>query len=232
MEPYGDPEARIRDLERPLADRAGASELGTRPYEATTPPPPDIHQAHPYGQYGTPQYTSPYYSAPERVVRKRSHTAALWVIPLAVVAFLGAGVAGIVFYANLGSPDSFTENPTPPIAGGGGSLDAPPTGQAVPSFGSTEETVTVEAGGFASIGGVDKDQTVICNGGTVNISGVNNTIEIRGSCAGVTVSGIENDITVDSAEMISASGFDNRITYSAGVPEISQSGTGNIIEQG
>ena len=32
MEPQDDPEARIRALERPLADTARATELGTTPY--------------------------------------------------------------------------------------------------------------------------------------------------------------------------------------------------------
>jgi hypothetical protein len=38
MEPSGDPEARIRDLERPLADQAGASEVSTRAFEAPASP--------------------------------------------------------------------------------------------------------------------------------------------------------------------------------------------------
>ncbi|MGZ8802489.1 MAG: DUF3060 domain-containing protein [Mycobacterium sp.] len=31
---------------------------------------------------------------------------------------------------------------------------------------------------------------------------------------------------------MTASGFDNMVTYRAGTPEISKSGTGNVIEQG
>ena len=219
MEPGGDPEARIRDLE-------------PQPYEASSlpPPPSETYRAQPYGQYGTPQYTSPYYAAPRRVVRKRSHTAALWVIPLAVIAVIGAGVAGVVFYVNLGSPDSFTENPTPPIAGG--SLDGPQPPEVPTRIDSTEQVVTVEAGGSLSIGGIERNQTVICDEGAVSVSGVNNTIEIQGSCTSVTVSGIENAVTVESAATINASGFDNRVTYRSGAPEITKSGTGNTVEQG
>ncbi|PRC44922.1 hypothetical protein C6A85_97770, partial [Mycobacterium sp. ITM-2017-0098] len=202
MEPFGDPEARIRDLERPLADQAGASELGTRPYAEAAPTPTVPVPPYAYGQYGTPQYASPYYAAPQRVVRKRSHTAAMWLIPLVVVAFVGAGIAGVVFYANLGSPDSFTTNPAPPISGGGGSLDPPQPPDVPTRIDSTEQVVTVEAGGSISIGGVEQNQTVICNQGAVSVSGVDNTIEIQGSCATVTVSGIENIVTVDSAGTI------------------------------
>lgn len=242
MEPHGDPEARIRDLERPLADRAGASELGTTPYEAQLPPMPPPYTGGPadqyqqYGQYGagpqygSPQYTSPYYAPPQRVVRKRSTTAALWLIPVAVLGVVGAAIAGVVWYANLGSPDSFTANPTPPNADDG-LRDGPRSPEAVPGI-PTEPTVTVDPGGFTSIGGIDMTQTVICNDGTVNISGVNNDIDIVGNCTSVTVSGIDNDITIESASTISASGFDNQVTYRAGTPEISTSGTGNVVEQG
>lgn len=236
MEPHGDPEARIRDLERPLADQAGASELGTQPYTqpySEAPPTPTTAYAPPYGQqYGTPQYGSPYYAAPQRVVRKRSHTAALWLIPLVVVAFVGAGIAGVVLYANLGSPDSFTPNPAPPISGGGGALDTPRPPGVDKSPNPTEETAVAEAGDVISIGGVEQNETIVCDQGSVNVSGVNNTIEIQGSCAAVTVSGVENIVTVDAATTISASGFDNRVRYRSGAPEITKSGTGNTVEQG
>lgn len=229
MEPFGDPEARIRDLERPLADQAAANELGTHPYREvappTTPVPPYSHP--PYTQQ---QYGSPYYAPPQRVVRKRSHTAALWMIPLVIVGALVAGVVAVVAYVNTGSPDSFTHNPSPPISGGGGPLDAPPSVET--RIDSTEQIVTVEAGGFVSLGGVETRQTVVCDDGTVNISGVNNTIEVQGACTMVTVSGVENTVTVESADTISASGFNNRVTFGSGNPEISKSGSGNIVEPG
>lgn len=234
MEPDGDPEARIRDLERPLADQAGASELGTQPYAQappTGPVPPYQGQYGQYGQYGTPEYRSPYYAAPQQVVRKRSHTAALWLVPLVVVTVLGAAVVGVVMYVNLGSPDSFTENPTPPISGGGGSLDTPPPPAVDTRTDPSQQTATVESGGLLSIGGIEQNQTVVCDRGAVNISGVKNTIDIQGSCTSVTVSGIENTVTVESADAINASGFDNRVTYRSGTPEVTESGTGNTVER-
>ena len=96
MEPDGDPEARIRDLERPLAQQADASELGTRPYR----PAPSFdgsgpqyrHQDVPgYAQQppwsapppSGPQWGSPYYSPPQHVVRKSPRL--LWVVPLTVL---------------------------------------------------------------------------------------------------------------------------------------------------
>ena len=252
MEPDGDPEARIRDLERPLADRAAESEMGTQPYDSAAPPPPpppappygySSTGADPYqgGSYdGAPQYGSPYYAEPQRVVHKRSTSTALWLIPLVVVAFAAAGVVGAVLYFSVGTP-----NPGTPIAGGGGPLDAPQSQSSIPTpqisvptpeidtrIDSTEQIITVDAGGVVSLGGVETTQTIVCNQGAVNISGVSNTIEIQGACASVNVSGVENIVTMESAATIEVSGFQNRVTYRGGEPDISRSGSDNVVEQG
>ncbi|MDA2892028.1 DUF3060 domain-containing protein [Mycolicibacterium sp. BiH015] len=250
MEPYGDPEARIRDLERPLADRAQYNELGTQPYEAPPtppsepyqyvppppPPPPDPYQGQPYGQYGsqygTPQYTSPYYSAPQQVVHKRSSTTALWLIPLVVGGIIVAGAVAIVLYFNTADPDTYSVDPTPPISGGGGPLDTPAPPVGIPPVAPEQQVITVEAGGSVSVSGFEKNETIVCNGGTVTVSGVENAVDIQGSCGMVTVSGTNNTVTVETAQTISASGFENRVTYRSGEPQVTNSGTDNIVEQG
>ncbi len=255
MEPYGDPEARIRDLERPLADRAQASELGAQPYEGAPPPPPppppppgaaphyapppppsDPYQGQQYGQYssqyGTPQYTSPYYAAPQRVVRKRSRTTALWLLPLLFAAVLIGGVVTIVMHVNSAIPDFDTFDPSPPISGGGATLDTPGPPTAESPIVPEKQIITVEPGGSVSVGGVDKNETIVCNGGTVGISGGENTIEVQGNCASVSVSGVENNVTVETSASISVSGVNNRVTYRTGTPEISNSGFDNVVEQG
>ena len=73
---------------------------------------------------------------------------------------------------------------------------------------------------------------MVCAGGAVSVSGMHNTVEIRGDCAVVTVSGFENVVTVDFAQSITASGFDNRVTYLSGEPQIGNSGVGNVVESG
>lgn len=217
MEPTGDPEARIRDLER------GGSTVPVPPYPYTTP---SVEQ--PYG--------SPYFAAPQRVVRKRSNPA-VWVIPLIAGLVVVGGVIGVVVYfvgnnvGNTGVPGR------PSVSGGGGSVADPavpavPSMPSIPGIGGDDQVLTVEAGGSLSIGGVDRTQTVICNQGAVSISGMNNTIEVQGSCAEVSVSGMENELTVESAGTISVSGFDNTVTYRTGDPKTSQAGTGNVIERG
>ncbi|MEH3140643.1 MAG: DUF3060 domain-containing protein [Mycobacterium kyogaense] len=223
MEPTGDPEARIRDLERPLAGQAGASELGS----STVPVPPP----HPY-DYPTP---NPYYGMPQQVVRKRANPAT-WLIPLIAGLLVIGGVIGVVVYF-VGN-NAISGRPS--VSGGGGTLTAP-TIPSIPSFpgipanpgiGGGDQVLTVEAGGALSIGGVDRTQTVICNQGTVSISGMNNTIEVQGSCAEVSVSGMENKLTVEAAGSITVSGFDNTVTYRSGDPKTSQSGSGNVIARG
>lgn len=43
---------------------------------------------------------------------------------------------------------------------------------------------------------------------------------------------MENTVTVDSADKLDASGFNNKIIYHTGSPTISKSGDGNEIAQG
>ncbi len=248
MEPDGDPEARIRDLERPLADRAYTNELGTQPYEAapsadvpvppfpnSAPPQPGLYQGAPYPQYGSPQFGSPYYSPPQRVVRKRSP--ALWLLPV-VVGIVVVGAVGAVLFVNFSSFDigSPARPASPGVSGGGGSVETPevvvPTPEIPVPSDPADEVITVEAGDTHSLGGIEQHKTIVCNQGMVNISGMTNTIEVKGDCVSVSVSGMDNVVTVESARSIMASGFDNKVTYYSGAPEISQSGTGNVIEQG
>lgn len=250
MEPDGDPEARIRDLERPLVDLAQSSELGTHPYGTASPPqwsadvpvPP-----YPYTQnppppppppphhYGSPQYSSPYYLPPQRVVHKRSP--ALKLIPL-VLGLVTTGIVGTIVFANLadrGGP--LTPRPdSPSVSGGGGSVDAPEIDIPVPEIeipgDPTGDVLTVGAGDTLNMGGFEQNKTIVCSQGAVNISGMTNTVEIRGDCASVMVSGMNNVVTVENAGRITASGFDNQVTYRTGTPEISTSGSGNNVEQG
>ena len=222
MEPDADPEARIRDLERPLAQQADASELGTRPYRSAPAvdgsgpqyrhgdvpgyaqqPPPTWSTPPP----GGPQWGSPYYSPPQHVVRKGPRL--LWVVPLAILGVVVVGMAALiaVLVARNAEPGR------PRTVGPG----AP---------------ATVAAGQSLSVSGIDEQRSVICAGGSVSVSGMRNSVDIRGECAVVTVSGFDNVVTVEFAQSITASGFDNRVTYARGEPQIGNSGLGNVVESG
>lgn len=90
---------------------------------------------------------------------------------------------------------------------------------------------TAQPGKPLSVSGVDENKKVDCNDGTVSLSGVRNTVTITGRCVKLTVSGVENMVTIDSADAIDASGFDNQVTYMSGSPEIN-AGADNVVERG
>lgn len=94
------------------------------------------------------------------------------------------------------------------------------------------EPTTVAAGGSISLSGIDEHRTVTCTGGAVEISGINNTVEIAGHCDRVGVSGIENIVTLESSDVIEASGISNRVTYHSGDPRIDSSGSDTTVAQG
>jgi hypothetical protein len=231
MNPEDDPEARIRDLERPLADVARTSELGTQYYSsgsAYTPPPVPT--------YGAPYPGTPYPGVPRTT--KSGPGAGVWVFAAIVIVLLiiGAGVA--IYSAGVFSLGSETRPPVeiPNVAGGGGRVDKPPEAEPSVPGGGPIETVpggvpTPPPGAQLSVSGIDKNETIVCNESIVNVSGVNNIVTITGHCASLTVSGVENRVTVDSSAKISASGFDNAVTYHSGSPEISAMGS-NVVGQG
>ena len=246
-----DPEARIRELERGLNDQARASELGggragsDTPYmppSAPTYTPPDYStaaygSAPPYGNhhYDTQQYGQQPYSQFPSPPRKSSGGIPWAVFGLIAVLFIGGAVAGAIFYTSRGGGGSS-------VSSGGGSIDVPsfpsfpsieiPSIPAVPGAPSAEPSVIVASPGEdVSVSGIDENKTVTCNDGSVTISGIRNTVNVTGHCVKVGVSGMNNVVTVDAADTIGASGFDNRITYHSGSPQVDATGS-NVVEQG
>lgn len=215
MNPDDDPEKRIRDLERPLANQAQTSELGTAgrfDYWAPPPPPPGYH--HPS-------------SAP-------SGMRIGWIILalLIVGLFLGGGVIVWTNLANRSSPG------IPSISGGGGTFTTATTtatrtsrSTATPPSSPAATMSTPAPGGNVSVAGVNQNKRIACDDTVVTISGMNNTVAITGHCTQVQVSGMNNVVTVDDTEAIDASGMDNKITYRAGSPTINKSGFGNTVEK-
>ena len=242
MNPEDDPEARIRELERPLTDQARTSELGTGRQSgsgsAYLPPPvpgatPSAYGAPEYGappQYGT-QYPAPY--APRRKV---SGGIPWLVFGLIAVVFVAIAAGFIVFTSKMAG---FTTPDDSGVSGGGGSIDIPsipsieiPSIPAPPGApGADPEVISPPPGGEVSVSGIENNKTVACNDGSVTVSGIRNTVNITGHCVKVTVSGMNNIITVDNADAIGASGFDNRITFHSGEPQIDSTDS-NIVEQG
>lgn len=199
-----DPEERIRELERPLAEAARASEVGSSAPEAypagpTAPPPPTPWT------YGGPLPGPP----PRRPSGNR-----MWWILGAVVAVgavaLAGGIAALAAHQLSGARSIITSPPT--ISGTSSPAGVP--------------------GARLGVAGVNQHRTIACNRNVVDVSGVSNTVVITGHCAGLNVSGVQNSVTVEAVDGIDASGFNNKITYHSGTPKVSNSGGSNVIVQG
>jgi hypothetical protein len=241
MNPQDDPEARIRQLEQPLADY-GAVELGATPNSggsnSALPPPLPPPVSPPPGQ----PYTSPYDAPPmfgppyPQQVRSSGNGAPIalifGLIAVAVVVVFGA-VAAVMWNMTTSDRISTPRVTQTPGTGGTGSVGRSPTGAptGLPGIPDAPTMTTAPPGGQLSVAGVHENKTVACNDSIVSVSGVNNTVTIKGHCQSVTVSGVENQVTVDSADTIGASGFDNVVKYLSGSPKIDATGS-NVIERG
>ena len=253
MSSQDDPEERIRQLEQQSANH-GAVELGADQYSGgvnpTAPLPPPVYgnQQMPPPPYSNPYQGDPYGAPPFGVSfpqgpKKGPPVGLIFGLIAVFVVIVFAGIGAVVWSMSSATevinsrPGGGTAGP-----GGGGTFDAPsaepsiaiPTMPSIPSITGLpgdSEAPTVEPGGQLSIAGIEKNATVACNDGDINISGVNNTVNLTGHCVSVTVSGVNNRVTVEGTETISASGFDNQITYTTGDPQIDTTDS-NTVQRG
>ncbi|WP_409437090.1 DUF3060 domain-containing protein [Mycobacterium sp. SMC-14] len=204
-----DPEARIRELERPLSGFA-------RPVELTAPT-------------GAVDGRAPSRSGNGRgLAIVVSVMAAVVVTAGAFAVFLFAQDSTSSEPGRPTTPSGFTPIPLPSKAAPAPEppiVLAPPVA-ASPAVPAPDSSVTL------IIAGAGENKTLACDGRYVSVSGVSNTVELTGQCAGLTVSGIGNVITIDSTPKVTASGLNNRITYRSGNPEVSTSGFDNVVERG
>ncbi len=190
----------------------------------------------PQGPYGVPQ--APYgVGFPHVTVGSTRGSGRGWIVFAVMGAVTLAIIVGtVVFFANVFSSvnsiiDTFDGKPT--ASGGGGPFGVPSPGGNRPPAPTLAPTETAAAPGTdISVAGVGSNRSITCDDNVVNVSGVNNTLVLKGQCRSVTVSGVENTVTVDSTATISASGFNNRITFLSGTPEIQNSGDSNVVERG
>ena len=234
MNPDDDPEARIRQLEQPLADNARASELGgTQPPGYYVPPPPPPLS---YGTLGS----GGLYPTP-----KSSGNRGIWIVATMFVVGMLILVGGIAVYAMNGfsrggviapSPSTTTARASAPprttARSAAPSASLPGTSVTEPTEPTTETSPAPAPGATISVAGVGNNRTIACAENKVNVSGVSNTIVITGHCATLTVSGVRNTITIESVDTITASGVENHVTYHSGSPKISKSGQSNVVLQG
>jgi hypothetical protein len=235
MEPQDDPEARIRDLERPLSHQANASELGATPYPA---------QPHPTEQYYPPPPPAGYGAPHVMAAPARKSTAGVATFTAVVVVLVVLGAGALIYFAMRPADGPVAGNPT--VAGGGGPLDpAPPQMPVIPNFPTgipgvpsglpgmpgSKESIQAGPGVVVNVLGTQGIREVTCSDCIINVAGVANVVTVTGRCASATVSGVNNQIKVEECTTLSAVGFDNRITYKTGSPEITGVTDSNIIEQ-
>ncbi len=234
MNSQDDPEERIRELERPLADAARASESGQTPppggYPYSSAPPPPPPPSAPWA-YGAPSYGPP--------PKSPSGNRTWWIVGTFIVIGFLALAGGIAAFAAhqlsgvrsiISSPPSISATFGPPSTSSSPRSPGPPstrTGTATPST-----SPAPSPGARLSVSGINENRTITCNDNIVSVSGVSNTVVITGHCTSLTVSGVQNAITVDAVDSIDASGFSNKITYHSGNPKISNAGGSNVVQQG
>ncbi|MDT5022881.1 MAG: hypothetical protein QOI33_3405 [Mycobacterium sp.] len=230
-----DPEARIRELEQPLAEAARASEAAANqspskwapPSGPPMPPPPGLPP--PPGPLTPTPPPLPYtdsFSSPRTGMLPRGQIRwimlAVFVIgmiclPLVIFHFGAQQVSRSGLPSVLPLPSFPEESPTP-------SGTMPHTSAGAPT--------TTSAGKSLSVAGINETRTVVCKDRQVSVSGVGNQVVLTGHCASLSISGVRNKVIVDATESIEASGFDNDITYLIGTPHIDNSGTGNVVHKG
>lgn len=225
MKSEDDPEARIRELEQPLAETARASEAGINP-------PPGKWAAPPAPAFPAPPQPLPYAGpAPWTPPRSTSRNQVWWILAAVFIIGTIAVPLGLAFSSIHRATHSglTTLLPNPTVVP---SSAAPSAGRAQAPVPAPAVSPTVPAGASLSIAGINNNRAIACNGSAISVSGVSNTVVITGHCASLSVSGVQNKVTVEAVDSIEASGFNNQITYHTGSPSIDKSGDGNIVQQG
>ncbi|WP_145009968.1 DUF3060 domain-containing protein [Mycobacterium marseillense] len=211
-----DPEERIRELERPLAESAWASEQGSA-VSAGRDQPPTAPGAPPPWTFGGP--------IPGPPPRRPSGNRAWWILGTVIAVGVVALAGGIAAFAahQISGVKSFITSP-PSVSTG----PAPPTSRRT----SPSTSPAPPRGARLSVAGVNENRTIACNENIVSVSGVSNTVTITGHCASLSVSGVQNAVSIEAVEAITASGFNNKVTYHSGAPKISNSGDSNVVAPG
>jgi Protein of unknown function (DUF3060) len=243
MDPQDDPEARIRQLEKSLADVANSSELGTSGARRTTPMPPPTYIPPPSGTYVPPPTgygpppVDPYVAPPfsyQQVPRRVSVATGFGALPLVIagaVLALMVGVGAIVFFSIKSAvPNGIPTIPSMPSMP---NISIPSIPELPSAEAPTEPAgpTTPAPGSPQSVSGSGVHKTLVCNDSPIAVSGIKNTVTITGHCTKIAVSGMHNQVTLESSDVIGASGVKNMVIYHSGSPEINAM-EDNVVQQG
>jgi hypothetical protein len=226
-----DPEDRIRELERPLAETARASEQGSSQPAGQNYPPGPIGASPPPPTPWT--YGGPMPGPPQQ---RPSSNRVWWILGTVVVIgvlALAGGIAAFAAHQISGVKSIIASPPTISTTFGPPSVPTNP----VPSTSrkksaSPSTSPAAPPGSELSVSGINENRTIACTDNIVTVSGVSNTVTITGHCTSLSVSGVQNSVTVETVETIEASGFNNNVTYHSGAPKITNSGGSNVVQRG
>lgn len=201
-----DPEKRIRELERRLADAKGgprenapAGDAAGPAPDAWVPPPPSVNP--------------PNYEALRRQMNRRRRLSSIWGVFL---------VPGILLVAILVAHPYRAEKHAPPATALPG---AEPTAD-------LSGALTVGPGGNLTEEPSSQTFTVVCDRAELTIAGNGNSAYVAGHCAHLIVRGSRNKVVADNADVIDTDGSANNVIYHGGAPQISVGGTDNIVKRG
>jgi hypothetical protein len=79
-------------------------------------------------------------------------------------------------------------------------------------FGASNGPTAVPQGGELRVGGNSEGRTIACNDGKLTLYGYNSDYLITGHCASLTVGGYSNTVKVDSVDSVESSGYHNTVT--------------------
>ncbi|MEB3982500.1 DUF3060 domain-containing protein [Mycobacterium sp. 663a-19] len=241
-----DPEKRIRELERGLADTTRPAPGA--PYTGSAPPPPD--SSYYYPSPTPPRRTGPSFRILMLVVLFVS-------IGAAVMAIVGSLAANNRPTAGPGPRATPSNRPTAVPQGGeirvGGNMETKTIAcndgtLTLYGYGSTYSVtghcVSLTAGGYNNNITVDNVDTLeatgygntvtdrACNKCKLTLSSYGLVVNVTGHAASLTITSYDNKVIIDSADAINVSGYNNDVTYHSGKPKIADSGYSNTIHQG
>jgi cytoskeletal protein RodZ len=222
VDPQDDPEARIRELERSLADQARKSELVGRRQESYSDPPASPT---PYGAPFRPTPRS-WSEIPTRwIVLGVLFIVAIFVAPIVVGMVIMFSAVNSAFDEARQSPDATSATTTTTTT-----TTSTRTSTTTPT--TTEDSIEQVPPNGVHYYGFGVNKTMACNDSSVRIDGDDNTIVIIGHCVSLEVNGTHNDVTVGSADAISAGGSRNHVTYRSGSPRIDNSSSSSVVAHG
>jgi len=255
-----DPEKRIRELERGLADVSHTPQ-STPPYTSDT----TYTSRAPYTSGAPYAGGFPYGFGVPRRRRRAPYT---WLILVVAGVFLPTIISLVALFVRTTTHSSTPRFNFPHIpTSSAGPTAVPPGGQLRVGSDSSIRTIACNDGKLTlygtntvysvtghcsslAVGGGKNNVTVDsadtlestgdnnnvsvhqCNNGKLTLSANGMLFAVRGHCASLTISSYDNHVDMDSVDAINVSGYNNVVSYHTGTPKIADSGYSNAIQQG